>query len=372
MSEHFDRVLVALEAIGIEPAAREAAEALWLATHIARSADTTAPQAAPGPGPGKDALAPERKQHQARPAEADIPAALHAPNAAAAAPALDESTTRAVTVRVADAPALPHGLELMRALRPLKRKVPSRHRVSLDETATAERSAEERLFLPATRPEPERWLSLALIVDTGPTMSVWHPLVSELTLLLQRTGAFRDIRLWYLHTTPDDTLGLHPRAIPTGALHSPREILDPTGRQAVWCVSDCVSTPWHDGRADRILETWGRSGPLAIIQPCRNGSGAAPGCAPSRSACTPSRPLPPIPGCAPSHPTARLSCVHLPAVLLCLSWNSTAPGSAAGPNWSPQPPRRVLRPSSRQPAPTLPPPHPATPPSSPPLLPPAP
>ncbi|CAM5691676.1 SAV_2336 N-terminal domain-related protein [Streptomyces chartreusis] len=266
MSQDFDRVLEALEAIGIEPTARETAETLWLATHIARSANTTAPQAARSHGPHKDSSAHAREQ-PVRSTRADKPAALHPTTAAAAATAFGEGTTHAVAVRIADAPALPHGLELMRALRPLKRKVPSRHRVSLDETATAERSAEERLFLPATRPEPERWLSLALIVDTGPTMTVWHPLVHELTLLLQRTGAFKDIRRWHLHSTPEGELGLHPRATPTSALHSAREILDPTGRQAVWCVSDCVSAPWHDGRADHLLETWGRSGPLAIIQP---------------------------------------------------------------------------------------------------------
>ncbi|WP_369263525.1 SAV_2336 N-terminal domain-related protein [Streptomyces sp. R35] len=267
MSGGFDRVLAALEGIGVEPTAREAAEALWLATHIAGSASTTAQETVRAQSAGKDASARDRKRREARSANPGKPATLHAPTVAAATAESGTVTTRAIAVRVADVPALPHGLELMRALRPLKRKVPSRHRVILDETATAERSAEERLFLPATRPEPERWLSLALVVETGPTMTVWHPLVNELTVLLQRTGAFRDIRLWHLHSTPDGASGLHPRAIPTSALHSLREILDPTGRQAVWCVSDCVSALWHDGRADRLLETWGQDGPLAIIQP---------------------------------------------------------------------------------------------------------
>lgn len=119
----------------------------------------------------------------------------------------------------------------------------------------------------ATRPEPDRWLSLALIVESSPTMVVWRSLVDELMELLQRSASFSDIRLWHLHTTPDGTAGLHPQAVPTGNLHSPREILDPTGRQTVWCISDCASPLWRDGRADRLLELWGRSGPLAIIQP---------------------------------------------------------------------------------------------------------
>ncbi|MFE6828387.1 SAV_2336 N-terminal domain-related protein [Streptomyces sp. NPDC057690] len=265
MSTDFDRVLAALEGIGIEPTVREAAEALWLAAHISDQAGTSAhkPGRPAAPNSGRTTRAPRMP----RPAKRVTPATLHAPTADIAVPADSAPSTLAIGVRVADAPALTHELELLRALRPLKRQVPSRHRVLLDETATAERSAEERLFLPATRPEPERWLSLALVMETGPTMTVWHSLVGELAALLQRTGAFRDIRLWHLHTAPDGSTGLHPQALPTSALHSPREILDPTGRQAVWCVSDCVSALWRDGRADRLLELWGRSGPLAIVQP---------------------------------------------------------------------------------------------------------
>ncbi|MEV0175817.1 SAV_2336 N-terminal domain-related protein [Streptomyces sp. NPDC050803] len=265
MNPDFDHILSALEDIGVEPTAREAAEALWLATHIARSGSTGAPQAARPQAPGKAEPGPAHRAP--RPANPAARATLHVPTGGAATTATGPSSTRAVTVRVADAAALPHELNILRALRPLKRQVPSRDRVLLDETATAERSAEERLFLPATRPEPERWLSLALVMETGPTMSVWHSLVAELMALLQRTGAFRDIRLWYLHPTPDGSAGLHPRANPTSALHSPREILDPTGRQAIWCLSDCVSALWHDGRADRLLDLWSRRGPLAVIQP---------------------------------------------------------------------------------------------------------
>jgi len=265
MNADFDYILTALEAIGVEPTPREAAEALWLAAHIAQSPSTSPPKALRRPAPGGDTSAGATRASRA--ASPAISAPLYAGTAAAAAAAGGVSSTRAVPVRVADAPALPHELELLRALRPLKRRIPSRHRVLLDETATAERSAEERLFLPATCPEPERWLSLALVVEAGPSMVVWHSLVGELTTLLQRAGAFRDIRLWYLHSTSDGSSGLHPQASPTSALHSPREILDPTGRQAIWCISDCVSALWHEGRAHHLLELWGQGGPLALIQP---------------------------------------------------------------------------------------------------------
>ncbi|MET9669668.1 SAV_2336 N-terminal domain-related protein [Streptomyces sp. NPDC006475] len=273
----FRRILAALGGIGVDPTAREAVEALWLAARIAECADDGAREptqrsaladeasAAPPRAPLEPGSTPRPPVSPSRAGAQRLgPATLHTSPPTGAASRTD---TPAVAVRVPAAPALTGELDLLRALRPLKRQVPSRHRVVLDEIATAERSAEERLFLPTTRPDPDRWFSLVIVMEASPSMTVWHSLVSELIVLLQRSGAFRDIRLWHLHTGADGKAGLHPRALPTSALHSPGEILDPTGRQIVWCVSDCVSALWRDGRADRLLELWGGGGPLAIVQP---------------------------------------------------------------------------------------------------------
>ncbi|MFF7928974.1 SAV_2336 N-terminal domain-related protein [Streptomyces mirabilis] len=270
------RIFAALGDIDVEPTPREAVEALWLAARIAEAAkqgagedvDPDLPNASganlpPPQRPGPD-LQPAPPDEAGGIDPATPPATLHTPRGPGAA---SDTSAPARAVRIPAAPALTDELALLRALRPLKRRVPSRHRVVLDEVATAERSAEERLLLPATRPEPDRWFSLALVTEASPSMAVWHPLVTELTTLLQRSGAFRDIRLWHLHFGTDGAAGLHPRAVPTSRLHSPREILDPTGRQAIWFVSDCVSAFWRDGRADRLLQLWGRGGPLAIVQP---------------------------------------------------------------------------------------------------------
>ena len=70
--------------------------------------------------------------------------------------------------------ALPGALELARKLRPLSRRVPSRTRVYLDEAATAQRIAEERVWIPVLYPAPARWLEAALIIDTNASMRVWH------------------------------------------------------------------------------------------------------------------------------------------------------------------------------------------------------
>lgn len=264
------RLLTALGEAGVEPTARETVEALWLAARIAEAGGESGhdrePTAHQPAAPAPPVHSHGQREHTPLPRDSrSSPATLYAPGFPGA-PGLVTSAA-AVPVTVPAVAALTGELRILRSLRPLKRRVPSRHHVVVDEIGTAERSAEERVFLPLTRPEPERWLSLALIVEATSSMAVWAALVPELQRLLQRSGAFRDIRLWYLHLGPSGTAGLHPRAIPSARPHSPREILDPTGRQAVWLVSDCVSEHWRDGQASNLLDLWGRGGPLAIVQP---------------------------------------------------------------------------------------------------------
>ena len=88
-------------------------------------------------------------------------------------------------------------------MRPLNRTVPSRHDVLLDEEATVNRIADERLWFPVFKPAPERWLDLALVVDRYESMSIWRRPVAELQGLLERLGAFNDVRLWMLDQDPD-------------------------------------------------------------------------------------------------------------------------------------------------------------------------
>ncbi|ALC19574.1 SAV_2336 N-terminal domain-related protein [Streptomyces pristinaespiralis] len=280
-----DRLVAALDAADIGATATEVAEAVWLAARIAEAAGTVtgddlrpvgadaappagdaAGQGGPGPEPVHESVsAPPRQEDPAPdPAPADD-AFLYPPEPAEAdGPG---GLTNASAVRSPAAAALPGGLELLRALRPLKRRVPSARRTILDETATADRIADERLVLPLLLPAPERWLSLLIVVDAGSSMAVWRPLVDELRELFERLGAFRDVRLWHLGRGGDGTLGVAARAVPTDSLHSPRELVDPSGRQAVLVVSDCVDDIWWSGEAHDVLRLWGRTGPLAVLQP---------------------------------------------------------------------------------------------------------
>lgn len=171
---------------------------------------------------------------------------------------------RGVPLRAPAAPALPHPLELERAFRPLMRRVPSRAVEILDEDATVERIAEQRIWVTETRPARERWFEVALIVDAALSMAVWKPTLDELRLLLERHGAFRDVRVWRMNTHAPGALSLS--AGPGRASHPPDELNEPYGRRLILLASDGVGDGWHDGRVKQLLEDWARRGPLAVVQ----------------------------------------------------------------------------------------------------------
>ncbi|MWA00771.1 hypothetical protein F8568_010345 [Actinomadura sp. LD22] len=244
------------------PDARELSEMLWLACHIAPARDEPTPGAPAPPRAEEDAppqAGPDGEESaQAPPEPAPEPrSALHPLPAAGAAP----SAGAASEVLVPTAPMLSDPLGVQRALRPVKRRVPSRHRRELDEDATADRIADTRLWTPVLVPESERWLTLTLVVDTGPTMRLWRPLARELAEVLLRQGAFQNVGVAYL----DATGGVSP--VPGAPPRAPGTVQDATGRHAVLLLSDCSGPHWWNGRAAPAVRRWAETGPTAILQP---------------------------------------------------------------------------------------------------------
>ncbi|MDL4817619.1 SAV_2336 N-terminal domain-related protein [Actinomadura opuntiae] len=256
-----DRLRETLGAVsGDPPDALELSEMLWLACHVASSSSGSA-AAAPA-SPVSDEVVPPAVPQPVEPPPARAPeprTALHPHPAPAAGPAPDAGS--ASEVLVPTAPMLPDPLGVQRALRPLKRRVPSRHRRELDEEATAARIADTRLWTPVLVPAPERWLTLTLVVDTGPTMRLWRPLARELAEVLVRQGAFHNVTVAHLDTAGRITAGggAPPRA--------PGTLQDASGRHAVLVLSDCSGPHWWDGRAARAVRRWALNGPTAILQP---------------------------------------------------------------------------------------------------------
>ncbi len=166
------------------------------------------------------------------------------------------------------AKALRQARALGRALRPLKRRVRSANQQVLDEAATAERTAERRFCLPVMEAAPERWLEVALVVEEAPSMFLWRRTVQEFGQLLERQGAFRDVRTWRLQADEAGEYQLYAqgRGRDLGRPRSARELVDPAGRRLILLVSDCTSGLWRSERIAELLGVWGKEGLFSIVQ----------------------------------------------------------------------------------------------------------
>lgn len=168
------------------------------------------------------------------------------------------------------APALRKTLPLARSLRPLMRKVDSYTQQVLDETATAEQTAQQQFCVPVMRPARERWLDLALVIEDSASSFLWRAVIQDFQQVLERQGAFRTVTAWYLQTAAGGEIKLfaqRPKGEAMPRACSPKELLEASGRRLIFLISDCISPAWRSQKlhAD-YLELWAQHGPLAIVQ----------------------------------------------------------------------------------------------------------
>lgn len=168
-------------------------------------------------------------------------------------------------VRPPDHPGLRDTLALNRALRPLDRRWHQPHARALDEEATAVRSVQLGRWAPVLAEVRGDWLDVALVVEHSPSMLLWRDVGRALAELLDRQGAFRDVRVWRLDTWASKEAVLYSEQGATA--HDPAELLHPEGRRLVLVLSDCVADAWAGGAAPRILTTWARQQPVAVLNP---------------------------------------------------------------------------------------------------------
>ena len=157
------------------------------------------------------------------------------------------AATSFAPVQAGTGPGLRDPLPLTRALRPLRRQLALGDGVKVDEEATADLVAEQRLWLPVFFPAGEPGLDLALVIDTSDSMALWDGLIREFRPLCEQLGAFRDIRSWYLVTGRDGTPSRPALrgAASAATLRDPRELLDPSGRRLILVITDGVHPWWR-------------------------------------------------------------------------------------------------------------------------------
>ncbi|MER5991572.1 SAV_2336 N-terminal domain-related protein [Streptomyces viridosporus] len=265
---------------GVDLSDEELLDALWLAASLPRDvaplARTGTPASRPGqPDPGRRSLSPT-PQDSALAADGPASAPLEAPQPDRpihAAPETNEnglrdpSPRRAFSVRAPDSRALSaRELRLGKSLRPLRQRFPDRRRHELDIARTVAAMAETGLPETVTRPTRTRWLSLTLLVDDGVSMVLWQRLAAEVRTLMERAGAFRDVRVHGLDTRSPHAPLLSTRPFQgRGPYQSPTSVSDPTGNTLVLVVSDGVGEAWWDGRMRKAMDFWAGQGPTAIV-----------------------------------------------------------------------------------------------------------
>ncbi len=211
------RLVSALVEAGLDPEPDELADTLWLTARILRkggaaerlspiSEHQTVPSDAPAQPPSAEkplespAPRPPSAAYQPpQPApEAGVPLHRYRP---AEQEGAEDQQLPASPFRAPGVTPLPNALALSRALRPLRRRIPSRRARVLDLEATVQQIADKELWQPVTRPRPEPWLDLDLVVDDSKSMVVWRPLVQALYRLLLRQDVFGRLRLLRLRRT---------------------------------------------------------------------------------------------------------------------------------------------------------------------------
>ena len=181
----------------------------------------------------------------------------------------EKPPVKGVPFQTPAAPALQNVLELGRALRPLMRKVPSLSRKVLDEEETVNVIAERDIWLPVTKPEPERWLDLELVVEESSSAFIWRETVNEMQEVLETQGAFRNVRVWSLLSSNTKKLKLvrrHNSGKPRQRQHSRRELIHSNQRGVVIFVSDCTSKIWQNGTIHHWLKVWSEKNPTTVLQ----------------------------------------------------------------------------------------------------------
>jgi formylglycine-generating enzyme required for sulfatase activity len=187
-----------------------------------------------------------------------------------------DAAIASLPVRLQAPRLLPPDRLLLEALRPLMGRVPAADRQQLDEEATAERCAEQRLPLPVYGARAEPRFSVTLLVDRGLSMEVWQPLAGEFRDLLVRSGAFGAVRMVELipprSWEGDGAVGFRPVEAqqvvwksPKTLRRSPPPLAAEAQRSLLLVISDTAGPHWWDGLMFEVLEAWSRQLPVAIL-----------------------------------------------------------------------------------------------------------
>ncbi len=249
----------------------EIAETLWLAMQIEPATPPAPDIESEEPSPSPLEAPPDNLDDEPPefgPEDQDISPPPPPPraNIAAPTPQVGVLPPQTLPVWLADPAMLTDSLAIIRALKPLLKKMDAGIGKHLDETATVETIARTRLVLPVLKAEKEPWFDIVLVVDRGSSMAIWQRLVKDVVRILRRYGAFRDVRVFDLVVNPEAPAEEQVRLVanPQRPGHRPSELIDQQGRRLAIVLSDCAGAYWWDGTLLPMLQDWGKIMPTMI------------------------------------------------------------------------------------------------------------
>jgi hypothetical protein len=147
----------------------------------------------------------------------------------------------------------------------------SKRKRELDEEETAVAAAESGVWIPVHRPSNGHPFEIVLVVDRGASMRIWDQTADAVRALLERQGAFTDVR-----TVSVDTDQKTVRSLETapGAACSPAQLSDPTGRRIILVLTDGVGPAWRSGSMFGLMTTAGRAPVSRAADTARHPRGA--------------------------------------------------------------------------------------------------
>ncbi|MFI7678072.1 FxSxx-COOH system tetratricopeptide repeat protein [Actinophytocola sp. NPDC049390] len=229
----------------------------------ARTPKPTGPPEPPEPGPApEDQEEPREPDHEPAPQDWRV----GKPHPVRAAVLDRHAPAETAPLTWPTAPALANRRQIAKALRPLGRRVASPWRTELDEEETAVRAAQDRMWFPAFRPARSRRFELVVVIDTAGAADVWQQQVDELCDLFRRQGAFRDVRTLLVDgsvTNEEEVLLRTPG--PDGVVRGWRDQIDPTGRTVFVVLTDGIGEGWRSDAVTRVVASWARHTPTAIV-----------------------------------------------------------------------------------------------------------
>jgi formylglycine-generating enzyme required for sulfatase activity len=273
-SQDIADLMIHLKQVGLDLSAAEMADALWLTLEISKRSSYSAVSAPLSESdqiddmPDVRAVEPiESLSIAPQPSSASL--VTEPPEARESEEQGSEPLGSAMPIAIPAASALSQAMQISRSLRPLMRKVKSYCRQMLDEEATVAQIVDQGIQSPVMQAAPERWLELAIVVEETSVFEVWQDTVAEFQQLMERHGAFRDVRAWQLVSNIEGGARLFRRKISGIDRSQPRkpgELTDPMGRRLVLFVSDCTSVGWRSGQVPDLLEQWMKHNPVTILQ----------------------------------------------------------------------------------------------------------